>query len=194
MKFIIFALLFVVGVAQAADSSKQNQSGLEKFKTFGADALKNVLDLKKLIPFILEAAKSIAEQLRIGGVEALNLVLQTLTSLLGIVPTVVKQLPNLTVNLPAVMKRLPPVIDALKIVIDAVPELTETLPEFIEKLPKLAESMVPTLKTKPDLLTIVPVVIETLPDLGNILLKLTPVINILNNGTTVDGDATGNTI
>lgn len=192
MKFIIVALLFVAGVAYAANTPKEHQSGMEKFKILGGDTLKNVLDLKNLIPFILDAAKSIADQLRIGGVEALNLVLQTLTSLLGIVPTLVKQLPNLTGNLPAVMKRLPPIIDALKIVIDAAPELTKTLPEFVEKLPKLAESMVPTLKTTPDLLTIVPVVIEALPDLGNILIKLTPVIDVLRSGAAHAG-STGNT-
>lgn len=187
MKSIIFALLFVAGVAYAVDSSKENQSHLQKFKTFGADALKQVLDLKNLVPVILEAAKSLSDQLRIGGVEALNIVLQTITSLLGIVPTLVKQLPNLTINLPAVMKGLPPIIDSLKILIEAAPEMTKTLPEFIENLPKLAQSMVPTLKTTPDLLTVVPNVIETLPELGNILIKLMPVINILNNGTVHQG-------
>lgn len=183
MKFTIFALLFVAGVVYAADSSKEDPSQLQKFKNFGTDTLKNVLDLKNLVPVILDAAKSISDQLRIGGVEALNIVLQTIGSLLGIVPTVIQQLPNLTINLPAIMKRLPPLIDALKILIEAAPEMTKTLPQFIENLPKLAKSMVPTLKTTPDLLTIVPNVIETLPDLGNILIKLTPVINILNNGT-----------
>lgn len=185
MKSIIFALLLVAGVAFAANSTKGDQSDMLKF-----DAFKNVLDLKNLVPVILDVAKSISNQLPNGGAEALNIVLQTITSVLGIVPAFVKQLP--TINLPAVMKSLPPMIDALKVLIEAAPELTRTLPQFIERLPKLAESMIPTLKTTPDLLTIVPVVIETLPDLGNILIKLTPVINILNNST-VYGGSTGNT-
>lgn len=180
MKFTIFALLLVAGVAYAANSMEDDQSEPQILKI---DALQKVLDLKNLVPVILEAAKNISNQLRISGVEAINIVLQTVASLLGIVPTLVKQVPNFTTNLPAIMKRLPPMIDALKIVVEAAPQLTKTLPEFVENLPKLAESMVPTLKTTPDLLTVVPVVIETLPDLRDILIKLTPVINVLNNGT-----------
>lgn len=183
MKFTIFALLLVAGVAYAVNSAEDNQSEPQILKAIGSDALQKVLDLKNLVPVILEAAKNISNQLRITGVEAINIVLQTIASLLGIVPTLVKQVPNFTTNLPAIMKRLPPMIDALKIVIEAAPELTKTLPKFVENLPKLAESMVPTLKTTPDLLSVVPVVIDTLPDLRNILIKLTPVINVLNNGT-----------
>lgn len=191
MKFIIFALLLVAGVAYATNSMQDNHSEPQILKAFGGDTLQKALDLRNLVPVILDAAKNISNQLRISGVEAIKIVLQTMISLLGIVPTLVKQVPNFTTNLPAIMKRLPPMIDALKIVIEAAPELTKTLPEFVENLPKLAESMVPTLKSTPDLLTVVPVVMEILPELRNVLIKLTPVINILNNGT-AHGGSTGN--
>lgn len=174
----------VAGVALAADSTEDSQFEPQVLKmSIGSDALQKVLDLKNLVPAVLDVAKNISNQLRISGFEAMNIVLQTIASVLRIFPTLIKQIPNFTVNFPAIMKRLPPVIDALKIVIEAAPEMTKTLPEFVDNLPELAKSMVPTLKSTPDLLTVAPVVIKTLPDLRKILFKLIPVINVLNHGS-----------
>lgn len=184
MKSIIFALLFVAGAYAGISTVDRdnNQLELRQTKSYGMRTLGKVLDLKNLVPVIFDAAKNISTQLKIGGMEALHIVIDTISALMGVVPIVVKRIPEFAKNLPAIMKTIPPMIDSLKILIEASPELMKALPPFIENLPILTEKLIPAFQATPDLLTSVPAVIEILPDLSNILQKLTPVLNSLNKG------------
>lgn len=193
MKFIIFALLFVGGAYAGistvdhhvenigSDPTFDNDDNQLILRAFGMGTLEKILELRNLAPAIMEAAKNISTLLQIGAIEALHLIIDTISSLLGIIPTLVKQIPEFGKNLPGMMKALPPIIDSFQILIEASPELMKALPPLIGALPSLAEKLVPTLQATPDLLTALPAVIDILPDLSNILQKLAPVLNNLNN-------------
>lgn len=190
MKFIIFTVLLFVAGAYAGISTidrhvedNDNQLMLRGFPIPGP--LEKIIELKNLIPAIFDTAKFISQQLQMGVKEAICLIIDTITSLLGIVPILIKQVPEFAKNLPAIVKALPPVIDTFKILIDASPDLMKALPPVVAALPDLAEKLVPTLQATPDIITTVPAVIDILPDLSNILRKLAPVLNNLNKSVDI---------